>query len=142
MDESVQFYARKKEHVLIDRGSSVTEIKLSKSQKKILPLIERGLSNEEISIALDISDGTLKAHLWRLYKKLGVKSRTQALAIWRRHCSANSLLMVSKTLRERGAVTLGSGDFVVNKENEKDVLLGLSLALTIVELAECMERRG
>ena len=52
-------------------------IKLSKRQKQLLILIDSGLSNEDIANHLDISAHTVKVHLWRFYKKLGISSRTQ-----------------------------------------------------------------
>lgn len=53
--------------------------KFSKRQKQLLVLIDEGLSNEEIAKRLDISHHTVKVHLWRLYKKIGINSRTQLI---------------------------------------------------------------
>lgn len=52
-------------------------LKLSKRQKQLLILVDSGLSNEDIANHLDISAHTVKVHLWRFYKKLGISSRTQ-----------------------------------------------------------------
>lgn len=52
-------------------------VKLSKRQKQLLPLVDAGLCNEDIASSLGISAHTVKVHLWRLYKKAGIKSRTQ-----------------------------------------------------------------
>lgn len=54
-------------------------IKFSKRQKQLIILIDDGLSNDEIAIRLGISHHTVKVHLWRLYKKLGISSRTQLI---------------------------------------------------------------
>jgi RNA polymerase sigma factor (sigma-70 family) len=54
-------------------------IKFSKRQKQLLILIDEGLSNDDIAKRLDISPHTVKVHLWRLYKKLGISSRTQLI---------------------------------------------------------------
>ena len=54
-------------------------IKLSKRQRQLLILIDRGLSNEDIAKNLDITAHTVKVHLWRFYKKLGINSRTQLI---------------------------------------------------------------
>jgi DNA-binding NarL/FixJ family response regulator len=56
-----------------------SETKLSKRQIQLIAALERGLSNRDIAEELDISEHTVKVHLWRLFRKLGVKSRTQAL---------------------------------------------------------------
>ena len=52
--------------------------KLSKRQKQLLVMLDRGLSNRDIAEELQISEHTVKVHLWRLFKRLNVKSRSQA----------------------------------------------------------------
>ena len=54
-------------------------IKLSKRQKQLLLLVDAGLCNDDIAHKLDISAHTVKVHLWRFYKKLGISSRTQLI---------------------------------------------------------------
>ncbi|QMI03495.1 response regulator transcription factor [Citrobacter sp. RHB25-C09] len=51
---------------------------LSARQREILTMLAAGESNKEISRALNISTGTVKAHLESLYRRLDVKNRTQA----------------------------------------------------------------
>jgi LuxR family maltose regulon positive regulatory protein len=43
-------------------------------------LIAAGLSNREIAEKLYVTVGTAKTHLRNIYRKLGAKNRTQALA--------------------------------------------------------------
>jgi DNA-binding CsgD family transcriptional regulator len=43
-------------------------------------LLCRGESNVEIATALDISPHTVKNHLQRIFRKIGVNNRTQAAA--------------------------------------------------------------
>jgi DNA-binding NarL/FixJ family response regulator len=50
---------------------------LSKRQKGVLAQLVCGKSNKEISEALGISDKTVKNHLWKIYRKLGVGNRSQ-----------------------------------------------------------------
>lgn len=52
--------------------------KLSKRQKQLLVLIDKGMSNRDIAESLQISEHTVKVHLWRLFRRLKVKSRSQA----------------------------------------------------------------
>lgn len=52
--------------------------KLSKRQKELLVMINKGQSNRDIAEELQISEHTVKVHLWRLFKRLNVKSRSQA----------------------------------------------------------------
>ncbi|MGS3190662.1 response regulator transcription factor, partial [Escherichia coli] len=51
---------------------------LSARQREILTMLAAGESNKEIGRALNISTGTVKAHLESLYRRLEVKNRTQA----------------------------------------------------------------
>jgi DNA-binding NarL/FixJ family response regulator len=48
-------------------------------------MLDRGLSNRDIASELNISEHTVKVHLWRLFRRLGVKSRTQTLHFARTH---------------------------------------------------------
>ncbi|EBB8850491.1 response regulator transcription factor [Salmonella enterica] len=51
---------------------------LSARQREILQMLAAGESNKQIERALNISTGTVKAHLESLYRRLDVKNRTQA----------------------------------------------------------------
>ena len=62
-----------------------TDTKLSKRQKQLIVMLDRGLSNRDIAAELSISEHTVKVHLWRLFRRLGVKSRTQTLHFARTH---------------------------------------------------------
>lgn len=71
-------------------GAAPTEqARLSKRQKQLLVMLDQGLSNRDIAERLEISEHTVKVHLWRLFRRLGVKSRTQAL----HHARTHGLLM-------------------------------------------------
>lgn len=59
--------------------------KLSKRQKQLVLMLDQGMSNRDISKELEISEHTVKVHLWRLFRRIGVKSRTQALHYARTH---------------------------------------------------------
>jgi DNA-binding NarL/FixJ family response regulator len=63
----------------------VGDIKLSKRQKQLILMLDRGLSNRDIAAELNISEHTVTVHLWRLFRRLGVKSRTQTLHFARTH---------------------------------------------------------
>jgi len=60
------------------RPSSLVE-PLSERELEVLQLIAQGLSNREISERLFLALSTVKGHNRRIYGKLGVKNRTQAI---------------------------------------------------------------
>ena len=68
-----------------EEAGPTTETKLSKRQKQLILMLDRGMSNRDIAAELDISEHTVKVHLWRLFRRLGVKSRTQTLHYARTH---------------------------------------------------------
>lgn len=51
----------------------------------IMRVALNGESNKEISRTLNISAGTVKAHLESLYRRLDVKNRTQAAMLFSAH---------------------------------------------------------
>jgi len=61
-----------------DENAPTIPEKLSKRQKQLLVMLDRGLSNRDIAEQLQISEHTVKVHLWRLFRRLNVKSRSQA----------------------------------------------------------------
>jgi LuxR family maltose regulon positive regulatory protein len=53
---------------------------LSERELEVLALISAGKSNKEIARELFLSMSTVKTHINRLYRKLGARSRTEALS--------------------------------------------------------------
>ncbi|MFI8261923.1 MULTISPECIES: response regulator [unclassified Streptomyces] len=53
---------------------------LTKRELEVLQLVADGLSNQQISKKLFLSQATVKSHLVHIYAKLGVDSRTSAVA--------------------------------------------------------------
>ncbi|WP_369250126.1 response regulator [Streptomyces sp. R41] len=54
---------------------------LSRRELEVLELVKDGLSNQQISKRLFLSQATVKSHLVHIYAKLGVDSRTAAVAV-------------------------------------------------------------
>jgi DNA-binding NarL/FixJ family response regulator len=53
---------------------------LSRRETEVLELVAEGLSNSETGHRLHISEATVKSHLVHIFTKLGVESRTAAVA--------------------------------------------------------------
>lgn len=68
-----------------EEASGAAPTKLSKRQKQLILMLDQGLSNRDIADKLSISEHTVKVHFWRLFRRLGVNSRTQALHFARTH---------------------------------------------------------
>ncbi|MCA0271855.1 MAG: response regulator transcription factor [Proteobacteria bacterium] len=55
---------------------------LTRREKALLEALANGLTNKELGRDFDISTNTVKYHLSNLFEKLGVTSRTQAIAFY------------------------------------------------------------
>ncbi len=64
---------------LMDRMRTPAEA-LTKRELEVLQLVADGLSNQQVSKRLFLSQATVKSHLVHIYAKLGVDSRTSAVA--------------------------------------------------------------
>lgn len=54
------------------------DVRLTKRESDVLSLLVKGYSNKEMAEAMFISEKTVKNHLTSIFRKLGVKDRTQA----------------------------------------------------------------
>jgi DNA-binding NarL/FixJ family response regulator len=69
--------------LLPDRSSGRPEDEMSPREIEVLRLVTQGLANKQIGRALGISERTVKAHLGRVFRQIGVADRTSA-ALWAR----------------------------------------------------------
>ena len=68
-----------------DPGEAVRHsLRGERRKTEVLHLLSQGLSNQEIAEKLFLSEGTVKWHNSNIYGKMGVKSRTEAVARARR----------------------------------------------------------
>lgn len=60
-------------------GEKLAELGITQREHEVLGLVAEGLSNKEIAERLFISENTIKTHSSRLFDKLGVNRRVQAV---------------------------------------------------------------
>lgn len=70
---------------LVPPASSLESLGLTEREGSILRLLARGTSNRGIAETLAIAEGTVKNHLSTVYRKMGVKGRTEAAIEARRY---------------------------------------------------------
>jgi DNA-binding CsgD family transcriptional regulator len=63
-----------------DHASAAPTPSLTEREADVLGLVAAGLSNQEIAVRLVVTHATAKKHLEHIYSKLGVHSRTAAVA--------------------------------------------------------------
>lgn len=66
---------------LVRQMQAPVEGTLSAREVEVLTHASRGASNKEIALALAISEATVKSHLVRIYRRLGVPDRTAAVTV-------------------------------------------------------------
>jgi LuxR family maltose regulon positive regulatory protein len=72
----------------VSAGATTAALTLSRREREILRLVEAGLSNLDIARKLVIEANTVKSHLHRIYQRLSVTTRYQAV----KHAKALQLL--------------------------------------------------
>jgi len=76
-----------------DRADELTRPVLSHREKQVVWLAARGLTNFEIGTRLFLAESTVKSHLSASFRKLGVRSRSEAAALVLDPVMANDLGM-------------------------------------------------
>lgn len=64
-----------------DMRDSVERPSLSTRERQILAMVVAGLTNHEIGARMFLAESTVKSHLSSSYNKLGVRSRSEAVAV-------------------------------------------------------------
>ncbi|MDV3208825.1 MAG: LuxR C-terminal-related transcriptional regulator, partial [Rhodococcus ruber] len=62
------------------RSMQTPRVELSAREIEVLAAVARGLSNRAVAKELFVSEATVKSHLVHAFSKLGVDSRTAAVA--------------------------------------------------------------
>jgi len=102
---------------------------LSERHREILSLIVEGKSNKEIADELKIKTGTVKQHMFVLFRKLGVSSRAKAVLV------AEQFLKISSKNNgaERKAIKKSKFAKALESEDRYDWRLVSAVAVTIPE---------
>ena len=69
----------KKTFEFLFNEAEFSRLGISKREMEVLELMAKGFSNNEIAGKLFLSESTIKSHAARLFEKLDVKRRTQAV---------------------------------------------------------------
>lgn len=63
-------------------GSAMLEDQLSRREREIFRQAATGLANKELAARFAIGEATVKAHLTRIFQKLGVRGRAELAAVY------------------------------------------------------------
>jgi DNA-binding NarL/FixJ family response regulator len=63
-------------------GSALLEDQLSRREREIFRQAATGLANKELAARFAIGEATVKAHLTRIFQKLGVRGRAELAAVY------------------------------------------------------------
>lgn len=71
--------ALEKKNPIYEANIVIEQEILSAREYEVLKLIAKGLSNKEIAETLFVSVNTIKSHVQKIFEKLDVQNRTQAI---------------------------------------------------------------
>jgi DNA-binding NarL/FixJ family response regulator len=55
------------------------ELGLTRRQQQLIPLVAQGLTNKEIACSLNLSEQTVKCHMYRIMRRVGATDRMQVV---------------------------------------------------------------
>jgi DNA-binding NarL/FixJ family response regulator len=58
--------------------ASVNSLKITAAEQRVLALVARARTNKEIALDLSISPATVKRHMEKILRKLGLRNRVEA----------------------------------------------------------------
>lgn len=72
------FFNKHRQQLNKNTVGPISSIQLTNREKEILRMIKDGMSNADVSNSLELSEHTVKSHLYNIYKKIGVRNRMEA----------------------------------------------------------------
>ena len=83
MSELIEYY---RNHGGVNQeNAGLTVPALTRREEDILKLLATGISNAEMAEILFVSENTIKSHLYKMFKKIDVKNRSQARSWAKQH---------------------------------------------------------
>jgi DNA-binding NarL/FixJ family response regulator len=64
-------------------GNGTSQFELTQRQRQLMSLVAMGLSNKEIAANLNLSEFTVKNHIYRVMKQVDAQSRHEAVTLIR-----------------------------------------------------------
>lgn len=86
------------EKALTDSIMTARSYSLTRREGQLVALLSQGLKNKEIATALNISEGTVKVYMSRLFQKLGVKDRFELALYGLRNLAPGSRVTEASTV--------------------------------------------
>lgn len=81
--ENMQMQIARIQHVEVGQTpvmeSGLNRIGVTRRQREVLKLVARGYTNKEIAVAMNLSESTVKSHIYTLFKTLHAESRTECV---------------------------------------------------------------
>ena len=90
------------------RASSTSTLeRFTTRQLQVMEMLVLGASNVEIADSIGISENTVKVHIWRLFRQIGVGSRAKAVQLWREETRRDEEAKIA-TLQESNELMLSA----------------------------------
>jgi DNA-binding NarL/FixJ family response regulator len=67
--------------IKVEDGRATTQFDLTQRQRQLMSLVAMGLSNKEIASNLNLSEFTVKNHIYRVMKQVDAQSRHEAVSL-------------------------------------------------------------
>ncbi len=101
------------EKALTDSFLTSRRVSLTHREGQLVSLLAQGMKNKEIAAALNISDGSVKVYLSRLFEKAGVKDRFELALFGLRNLTSGGQLPNAETTRDGVSSVLGLRSLVM-----------------------------
>jgi DNA-binding CsgD family transcriptional regulator len=102
------------EKALTDSFLSAKRVALTQREGQLVSLLSQGMKNKEIASTLQISEGTVKVYLSRLFQKVGVKDRFELALFGLKNITTGQLPPTDRGGRE-GSAPIGLRSLVLER---------------------------